>query len=110
MGADAFDGLEWCRTVADSESGRLYHLQQYDFFTWQSEFAESPIAREAAASEKIAYPGKVIFHNLEFFSVWMKRLREDLCSGKIERFLTEKVPGGARGVELLGKAVPQVFG
>ncbi|HEY1265194.1 MAG TPA: toll/interleukin-1 receptor domain-containing protein, partial [Terriglobales bacterium] len=39
VGADSFDGLEWCRTVADSQSGRLYHMQQYDLFRWQSEAA-----------------------------------------------------------------------
>jgi len=66
--------------------------------------------KEAVMTDEIAYTGKVIFHNLEFFAGWMRRLREDLRSGKIERFLTEKVPGGAKGMELLGKAVPQVFG
>jgi queuine/archaeosine tRNA-ribosyltransferase len=110
VGADWFDGLEWCRTVADAETGRLYHLQQYDLFAWQSEHAASQVVREAVASEKIAYAGKVIFHNLEFLSEWMKDLRDHLHSGKIERFLTSKLPGGTESMQLLEKAVPEVFG
>jgi hypothetical protein len=111
VGADWFDGLEWCRTAADSNTGRLYHLQQYDFFGWQSELAaESPIVREAVSSEEIAFAGKVVFHNLEFFRVWMKELRTDLHSGKVERFLTDKLPLGKESMQLLEKAVPEVFG
>jgi queuine/archaeosine tRNA-ribosyltransferase len=110
VGADSFDGLEWCRTVADSETGWLYHLQQYDLFAWQSEEYASPLVREAVTSEKIEYSGKVVFHNLDFFATWMRQLREHLRSGKIERFLTDRIPGGADSVELLGRAVPEVFG
>jgi hypothetical protein len=111
VGADWFDGLEWCRTVADSASGRLYHLQQYDFFAWQSQVAAaSPIVREAVASDKIAFTGKVIFHNLEFFTAWMKELREDLHNDKIDRFLTAKLPLGKDSMKLLEEAVPEVFG
>jgi len=32
-GADSFDGLEWCRTVADYERGFLFHFQQFEFFS-----------------------------------------------------------------------------
>jgi queuine/archaeosine tRNA-ribosyltransferase len=109
VGADWFDGLEWCRTVADAETGRLYHLQQYDFFSWQSEHAVSQVVQEAVASVKIAYAGKVVFHNLEFVSAWITELRDHLHSGKIERFLTSKLPGGAESMQLLEKAVPEVF-
>jgi len=31
-GADLFDGLEWCRTVADRDTGFLFHHQQFEFF------------------------------------------------------------------------------
>lgn len=110
VGADSFDGLEWCRTVADCETGRLFHLQQYEFFAWQDDVASSAIAREAVTMQEVAYPGKVAFHNLEFFSTWMSELREHLFSGKIERFLTAKLPGGAESMKLLEGAVPEVFG
>jgi len=110
VGADLFDGLEWCRTVANSETGALYHLQQYDFFAWQSEIYGSPLVRDAVTSDKIEYSGKAVFHNLEFFSTWMAEVSENLRVGKIDRFLTEKIPGRADTMKLLGKAVPEVFG
>jgi queuine/archaeosine tRNA-ribosyltransferase len=110
VGADSFDGLEWCRTVVDHQSGRLYHFHQYEFFAWQSELATSPIAREAAASEKVAFSGKVVFHNLEFFSTWMNELRDHLFGGKADRFLSDKLPGGTKGMKLLEQSVPEVFG
>jgi hypothetical protein len=110
VGADSFDGLEWCRTVANSETGGLYHFQQYDFFAWQSTEYGSPLVKDAVTSEKIEYSGKVVFHNLEFFSTWMAELTQNLRSGKIDRFLTEKIPGGADSMRLLGEAVPEVFG
>lgn len=110
VGADSFDGLEWCRTVANSETGGLYHFQQYDFFAWQSAEYGSPLTRDAVTSDKIEYPGKVVFHNLEFFSTWMSALTQNLRNGKIDRLLTEKIPGGADSMKLLGEAVPEVFG
>jgi len=109
VGADLFDGLEWCRTVADSETGHLFHVQQYDLFSWQDELALSPIAQQAVASEGITYSGKIAFHNLEFLSTWMSELREHLISGKIDRFLAVKLPGGTKAMQLLEQAVPEVF-
>lgn len=109
VGADLFDGLEWCRTVADSETGHLFHLQQYEFFSWQDQLALSPIVQQAVTGENVAYSGKVAFHNLEFFSTWMRELREHVLSGKTDRFLTSKLPGGAETMRLLEKVVPEVF-
>jgi queuine/archaeosine tRNA-ribosyltransferase len=110
VGADWFDGLEWCRTVADSESGRLYHVQHYDFFAWQSQLAAaSPIVKDAVTSDKIAFAGKAIFHNLDFFAAWMRELREDLHNDKIDRFLIAKLPLGKESMQLLEEAVPEVF-
>jgi len=109
VGADCFDGLEWCRTVADHETGRLYHFQQYDFFGWQTKLADSQVVRDARDSDKIEFAGKVIFHNLEFFSNWMSELRVHLHTGKIERFLTDKLPGRADGMKQLEQAVPEIF-
>ena len=110
VGADCFDGLEWCRTVADHDKGRLYHFQQYDFFAWQSEqYAVSAIVREAVRSSKVEFSGKVVFHNLEFFASWMKELREHVSSNKVDRFLSDKLPGGTRDMKLLETTVPEVF-
>lgn len=119
VGADCFDGLEWCRTVVDHETGQLYHFQQYDLFAWQSkQYAVSPIVRDAVRSDKVKFSGKVVFHNLEFFASWMKELREHVSEGKLEIFLSDKFPGGPRveggkrrkeGMKLLEIAVPEVF-
>lgn len=110
VGALCFDGLEWCRTVADHQSGTLYHFHQYDFFAWQAELADSPIAQAAAKSSEIGYAGKVVFHNLDFFAAWMSELRAHMRNGKVERFLSAKLPGGTSGMRTLEAAVPEVFG
>jgi hypothetical protein len=40
----------------------------------------------------------------------MAEVAENLRIGKIDRVLTEKIPGRADSMKLLGKAVPEVFG
>ncbi|WP_182212931.1 hypothetical protein [Stenotrophomonas acidaminiphila] len=40
-GADSFDGLEWCQTVVDHDTGLLFHLSQSDFFRRQTAWGES---------------------------------------------------------------------
>jgi len=109
-GADCFDGLEWCRTVADHKTGRLFHFQHYEFFAWQSEIAASAVVREAVTSDRVEFPGKVVFHNLEFLQAWMNDVREMIRSGKFDRFLSDKLPDGASSLKQLEKAVPEVFG
>ncbi|OKO67469.1 hypothetical protein AC630_40290, partial [Bradyrhizobium sp. AS23.2] len=74
-GADSFDGLEWCRYVADVTTSTLHHFQHYELFQYQDELATSPIALEAAADPKVDYAGKTVFHNLDFYTVWIAKLR-----------------------------------
>jgi len=109
-GADCFDGLEWCRTVADHQTGQLYHFHQFDFFSWQSKEAVSPIVREAVSSDHVEFSAKVIFHNLEFFNTWMSELQSHVRNKKIDRFLVEKLPPQSGARRLLEKALPEVFG
>lgn len=66
MGADSFDGLEWCQTVVDHETGLLYHFAQADFFTKQTEWLES---------KDLSFQARTLVHNLEFFVGWMNKLR-----------------------------------
>lgn len=106
-GADSFDGLEWCRVVADHEDGRMYHFHHYDFFAYQSEWVESPITRAAVASDEVNYVGKAVFHNLAFFSEWMNELQERIREGKVDRFLSEKLPKGS--MRQLEQALPGVL-
>jgi len=109
VGADSFDGLEWCRTAIDANTGRLHHLQQYDLFSWQTEYATSPIVRESVAQKSLAYPAKVVFHNLDGFSTWMTELREHARARKIDRFLAAKLPDATANLRALENAVPEVF-
>ena len=64
-GADSFDGLEWCQTVVDHGTGVLFHLSHSDFFSAQTKWGE----------EDIPVQLRVLAHNLEFYTGWMKRLR-----------------------------------
>jgi hypothetical protein len=109
VGADSFDGLEWCRTALDADTGRLYHLQQYDLFSWQTEYATSPIARESVTQKSLAYSARVVFHNLDGFSTWMTELREHARARKIDRFLAAKLPDATANLKALESAVPEVF-
>ncbi|MGY6268642.1 hypothetical protein ACXIUT_03050 [Achromobacter denitrificans] len=75
-GADSFDGLEWCQTVVDHESGLLHHLSHADFFSGQTEWADADLSFQA----------RTLAHNLEFFSEWMCRLRDAINQGRTSDF------------------------
>ncbi len=81
-GADSFDGLEWCQTVVDYDSGGLSHLSHYDFFKGQSAWGESGWPSYAA----------VLGHNLEFMRGWMNGLRVAVGRDEVERFCTVRLP------------------
>ncbi len=92
-GADTFDGLEWCRTVVDRQSGLLYHHQQFDFFADQSKLQSgSEFVREAMADSSLDYFFRMAIHNLDFYSEWMKELRENMISGSVEAMLQFYLP------------------
>ncbi|MGF6655356.1 queuine/archaeosine tRNA-ribosyltransferase [Paraburkholderia youngii] len=76
MGADSFDGLEWCQTVVDHDSALLFHLSQADFFSDQTAWAESGLSFQA----------RTLAHNLEFFGEWMRRLHAALMEHSLESF------------------------
>ena len=64
-GADSFDGLEWFHTSIDHDSGLMFHLSQYDFFRFQTEWGE----------DDLPFEWRAFAHNLTFFEDWMQRLR-----------------------------------
>lgn len=86
-GAGSFDGLEWCQTCADPESGRLLHFQQREFVP--------PIT--GAVSGALPYAQATLLHNLTFFSSWMRRVREALSNGTATKMLVEHLPSSQRG-------------
>jgi len=91
-GADSFDGLEWCQTVVDHDTGNLFHFQQWDLFRHQTNFGDE---------HDIPYAATVLRHNLEFFKVFMQNLQEDDTSEFCKEFLKKSV-SGAQSTLLLG--------
>jgi queuine/archaeosine tRNA-ribosyltransferase len=83
MGADSFDGLEWCQTVVDHETGLLYHLSQADFFAGQTVWGED---------DKLSFQARTLVHNLEFFSDWMRRLRDAVNQDRLPEFCRSNLP------------------
>ncbi len=77
-GADSFDGLEWCQTVVDHESGKLFHFQQWDLFRDQTSWGDNGT---------LPYIQSALMHNLEFYAVFMEELRESLMHDTAETFL-----------------------
>ncbi|MBL1150316.1 MAG: hypothetical protein HND42_08940 [Armatimonadetes bacterium] len=77
-GADSFDGLEWCQTVVDHETGKLFHFQQWDLFKDQTDWGENGA---------LPYIQSVLMHNLEFYLTFMLELRKALMNDTAEAFL-----------------------
>lgn len=81
-GADSFDGLEWCQTVVDHETGLLFHLSQSDFFQHQTIWGESDISFQA----------RTLAHNLTFYTDWVQRLRHAIHAGGVVEFCRFNFP------------------
>jgi queuine/archaeosine tRNA-ribosyltransferase len=82
LGADSFDGLEWCQTVVDFETGLLFHLSQFDFFEKQSLWADPGLSFHANA----------LMHNLEFYVEWTRRLNSSIHRGNSAEFCRHNFP------------------
>lgn len=110
-GADLFDGLEWCRTVADRETGFLFHHQQFDFFKSQSrEMARFEIVREAMLNDDTSLIFKMGLHNLDFYYEWMEELQNKIHEDNISGMLNYRAAFGTRGfVDELNKLMPGLF-
>lgn len=77
-GADSFGGLEWCQTVVDHETRRLFHFQQWDLFKDQTDWG---------SNGALPYIQSALMHNLEFYRAFMSELREALINDAAEAFL-----------------------
>lgn len=90
-GADFFDGLEWCRTVVDRQTGLLFHHQQYDFFQKQTQsMSRFNFVRDAVEREDILV--KMALHNLDFFHVWMEEIQDNIENDKVGEMLAHYLP------------------
>jgi hypothetical protein len=81
-GADSFDGLEWCQTVVDHETGLLFHLSQSDFFRQQTTWSE----------DDISFQARTLAHNLTFYTDWVQRLRQAVHAGSVIDFCRFNFP------------------
>ncbi|MHA6846523.1 hypothetical protein [Ralstonia syzygii] len=82
MGADSFDGLEWCQTVVDHDTALLYHLSQADFFVGQTAWGDA----------ELSFQARTLAHNLEFFEDWMGRLCDAASQGRVLDFCRLNLP------------------
>lgn len=87
-GADAFDGLEWCRTVADYSNGFLFHFQQFDCFSQTCLYhVQDPKIRRLIEDPNVPYTMKTLSYNVDFLEDWTRTMRNLIHSGQVETLL-----------------------
>ena len=82
-GADSFDGLDWCQTVVNHATGRLYHSLQLDFFAHQTPYG---------SEGELPYLARALAHNLVFYVGWMEKIRKSLGEGSIAEMISKFMP------------------
>ena len=87
-GADVFDGLEWCRTVADYHTGALFHFQHFDCFkqTYLHRVQDQKI-RLIVENTNASYTMKTLSYNVDFFEDWTRTMQNMIHSGQVETLL-----------------------
>ncbi len=103
-GADSFDGLEWCRTVADYDSGCLFHFQHFDCIQERcSTRLRSDVVKLIIKNASAPYALRVASYNFDFFTDWTKTMQDLIRSGQVE-YMVKGVPGIGSAVlrELVG--------
>lgn len=83
MGADSFDGLDWCQTVVDHDTAKLHHSLQLDFFQHQT-----PFGRDL----NLPYHVRLFVHNLAFYRKWMEDLVVSANANDFKDLLEKYVP------------------
>ena len=105
-GADSFDGIDWCQTVVDYETGTLHHPLQLDLYKYQSPWG---------ADESLTFFARCYMHNLAFYEKWMRELQEAIIANKeldmmhqylserfVEEYCSEVLAGESFGGEIYG--------
>lgn len=87
-GADAFDGLEWCRTVANYSSGHLFHFQQFECFSqvYLNRVRDHKI-RIIIEDPEATYAMRTLSYNVDFFEDWTRTMQNMIHSGQVETLL-----------------------
>jgi queuine/archaeosine tRNA-ribosyltransferase len=97
-GADSFDALEWCQTVADHATGRLFHFQQWDFFSNQT-----PVTKLS----HLPYTQAVLAHNLLFYRKWLTLICDALEAKRGMELANKYLPNEA--MKKLHQNLPELF-
>ena len=93
VGADTFDGLEWCRTVADYTNGHLFHFQHFDIMRKQCEsMIRLPIVRQLVSDDDIPYSMQVASYNLDYYQDCIRTMQDMIHSGQVEHLLKNTLP------------------
>jgi hypothetical protein len=82
-GADSFDGLEWCQTTVNHNTGLLYHFQQRELFGDQSPFCKL---------KNFPYYQATLGHNLLFYQTWMEKLHQNIKDDNVSDLAEKYFP------------------
>lgn len=97
-GADSFDGLEWCQTTVNYDTGLLYHFQQREFFKLDPKLQKI---------SGLPYTQITLVYNLEFYNKWMNKINKGFLNNNIMGVVDSYLP--TQMVALLKKKLPEVF-
>ena len=82
-GADSFDGLEWCQTVADPTTARLHHFQQRDLVDGLADMT---------SVADMPYSLGTLVHNLMFYQSLMASISAANTDGSWLALLRQYLP------------------
>ena len=97
-GADSFDGLEWCQTTVNYDTGLLYHFQQREFFKLD------PKLKKISG---LPYTQLTLVYNLIFYNIWMNKINKGFLNNNIMEIADDYLPN--QMAVLLKKKLPEVF-
>lgn len=87
-GADSFDGLEWCRTVADYPTGFLFHFQHFDCFSQAClHRVRDQKIKHIIGNPDAPYLMRALGFNVDFFKDWTRTMRSMIHSAQVETLL-----------------------
>ncbi len=89
VGADSFDGLDWCQTVVDYETATLHHTLHFDLYAHQGRWGNE---------KDMGLLTKCYLHNLDFYDKWMEQLRVSIATGQKESMISKYIKGPQRDI------------
>jgi queuine/archaeosine tRNA-ribosyltransferase len=75
-GADCFDGLEWCQTAVEPNSGLLYHFQQTDLFLELN-------------NTEVDYTTNTLINNLNYYNSFINEIHDSIRDNKFDKILSK---------------------